>query len=148
MKTKKILNISILALFCITSIFLTVPAQAATVNYQVDQIELYLRAKKERTQISHYNPAIESSITFVDDGSGTYHGNIEIPTSNPKIYHRMVRKHGTGPYESYIKAETGNYMQWWYRYPNKGKMRLIIGTQLTEPSLYDLVLHITITPPT
>jgi hypothetical protein len=124
-----------------------VPAHAASVSYQVEQIDIYLRAKKERTRISQFNPATESTITFVDDGTGTYHGNIEISTINPKIYHRMIRKHGTGPYESRIKAETGNYMQWTYLYPNKGKTRLIIGTELNEASLYDLVLHITITPP-
>ena len=148
MKKIKILHISILAIICFTSIFLIVPAKAEPVSYEVAQIDVYLRAQKDRTRISHYNPATESTVTFVDDGTGTYHGNIEIPVSNPKIYSRMVRKHGTSPYESYIKAGSGNYMQLTYRYPEKGKTRLIIGTQLTGYNLYDLVLHITLTPST
>ena len=147
MKTKKILSIIILGIFCFTSIFLIFPAQAATVTYEVDQIDVYLRAKKERTRISQYNPATESTIIFDDYGTGTYHGYITIPASNPKIYRRMVRKHGPGPYESEISVGSGNYMQWTYQYPEKGKTRLIIGTRLTGYNLYDLVLHITITPP-
>jgi hypothetical protein len=117
-----------------------------TFPHEVEQIDVFLNKQSDNKLVASYHSGTPTVVEFTDDGTGWYDGYITIPVTNVKMYTKMVRKFGSGPFTVTISQGSGYQTVWNYLFPDKGRTKLIIGTKLTADSAYNLRLHITIEP--
>ena len=144
---KKVHLTTLASMFLVLFSMLTVvPVYAADYTYDVD-IQMTWKRVSSKTRIIQ---VWDESITFTGpDGTATAAVTLDATTAdyfNIKLYKRMVRKLGPGPYTAEIGW--GQEIQTTFIYATKGNAYMRILLYLNGASAArNLILTITITPP-